>query len=73
MDAADIASDLQELSVNARLSQIARTQLTQGQPDCEECGTAIPRLRRKAAPWARHCLPCQEIIEQQGRHVMRLY
>ena len=26
---------------------------------CEGCGGAIPLLRLRAVPWARHCLGCQ--------------
>ncbi len=30
---------------------------------CARCGRAIPLARLEALPTARHCAPCQEIIE----------
>lgn len=71
MDAADIASDLQELSVTTRVSKITLAQQSQGASECDECGNAIPAARREAAPWATHCISCQELIEQRSRHMRR--
>lgn len=32
---------------------------------CEDCGGAIPLLRLRAMPWARHCLGCQARDERR--------
>ncbi len=32
---------------------------------CETCGAAIPLLRLRAMPWARHCLACQAQEERR--------
>ena len=29
--------------------------------ECEDCGEAINPERLKAIPWARYCVPCQEL------------
>jgi RNA polymerase-binding transcription factor len=29
--------------------------------ECEDCGEAINPNRLKAIPWARYCVPCQEL------------
>lgn len=31
---------------------------------CQQCGTEIAVKRLEAAPWARHCVRCQELEEQ---------
>jgi DnaK suppressor protein len=31
---------------------------------CLECGNQIPDRRLDAIPWAQHCVPCQEALEQ---------
>ena len=35
--------------------------------ECAECGNEIEPKRLEAIPWARHCLKCQEVREQQLR------
>jgi RNA polymerase-binding transcription factor len=35
--------------------------------ECAECGSEIEPKRLEAIPWARHCLKCQEVREQQVR------
>jgi DnaK suppressor protein len=32
--------------------------------DCQNCGNPVNPKRLKAIPWARYCLPCQELVEQ---------
>ena len=32
--------------------------------DCQQCGEEISEKRLEAAPWARHCVRCQELEEQ---------
>jgi DnaK suppressor protein len=31
---------------------------------CVHCGTLLPEKRLEAVPWARHCLPCQDLQER---------
>jgi len=31
---------------------------------CAHCGEPIAALRLEALPWARHCINCQELLEQ---------
>ena len=31
---------------------------------CVECENKISKKRLDAVPWARHCVPCKELIEQ---------
>lgn len=31
---------------------------------CERCDEEISPVRLKAIPWARYCLPCQELISK---------
>ena len=33
--------------------------------ECEECGTAIPKARRKAVPGVRLCVACQEAADRE--------
>jgi DnaK suppressor protein len=33
---------------------------------CERCGTKIPIGRLEALPFARYCVDCQEIVDQEG-------
>jgi DnaK suppressor protein len=32
--------------------------------ECANCGNEIEPKRLEAVPWARHCLKCQELMEQ---------
>lgn len=32
--------------------------------DCQNCGNPVNAKRLSAIPWARYCLPCQELVEQ---------
>lgn len=52
----------------ARLTQIDHAlRLIYKEPEkygrCERCGTEIDLPRLELVPWARHCLPCQLILE----------
>jgi DnaK suppressor protein len=31
---------------------------------CAHCGALLPEKRLEAVPWARHCLPCQDLHEK---------
>jgi phage/conjugal plasmid C-4 type zinc finger TraR family protein len=46
--------------------KLARSRLPDGQGSahCEECGAAIPDLRRKAIPGVRLCVNCQSTLEK---------
>ena len=33
---------------------------------CEECGTAIPKARLQALPYARHCVGCARKVQQSS-------
>ncbi len=35
-----------------------------GYAKCVRCGTVLPDKRLDALPWARHCLPCQDMQEK---------
>jgi DnaK suppressor protein len=34
---------------------------------CERCGEAIAEKRLEALPFARHCIECQRVVEQEER------
>lgn len=71
MDAADMAWAPQEKTLESSIAKIVSTQQSKGSSSCNECGDLIPLARREAAPWARHCISCQEELELQGRHMRR--
>lgn len=71
MDEAEISSNLQTLTVESRVSQILSAQRAAGSDNCDDCGSVIPEPRRIAAPWAKHCISCQEIIEKRLRNMRR--
>jgi DnaK suppressor protein len=35
-----------------------------GYSKCVHCGTLLPEKRLEAVPWARNCLPCQDLHEK---------
>ena len=35
--------------------------------DCERCGEAIADKRLEALPFARHCIDCQRLVEEEER------
>ena len=35
-----------------------------GYGKCAHCGNPLPEKRLDAVPWARHCLPCQDLQEK---------
>lgn len=35
----------------------------EGAAHCNDCGVALSVARRRAAPWAVHCVPCLEVAE----------
>lgn len=46
-----------------------RSRLPKGdsRKSCEECGTTLPEVRRKAIPGVRLCVTCQEAVDQEER------
>lgn len=75
IDPLDIASEREQLMRDIALEQQRqRAGLTGKTVDdsaviCEndDCGAAIPQLRRKAVPGCRHCIDCQQRAEQGKR------
>lgn len=51
------ARDDQQQAIQRQLAQA-------GSADCEDCGDPIPDARRRAAPWAVRCTPCQSAFER---------
>jgi DnaK suppressor protein len=39
-----------------------------GYGKCVHCGSPLPEKRLDALPWARHCLPCQDLQEKGLLH-----
>jgi DnaK suppressor protein len=39
-----------------------------GYGKCAHCGNPLPEKRLDALPWARHCLPCQDLQEKGLLH-----
>lgn len=53
--------------VVANLTQVLERIRQRTFGECIQCGDEIEPKRLEAIPWARHCLKCQEIREQQVR------
>ena len=34
--------------------------------DCERCGKKVRKVRLKALPYARYCIECQRVVEEEG-------
>ena len=54
-------------SVRGMLQNVenALSRITDGSyGECANCGNEIEPKRLEAVPWARHCLKCQELLEQ---------
>lgn len=58
------------LNINSamlRLIRAALKRLNEGEyGECEGCEQEIPAKRLNAVPWARYCVRCQEMADQQG-------
>lgn len=67
-DVLDKANTLAELERLSGVSAVRSKLSGNGQDWCEDCGDTIPPERRKVAPWAVRCAPCQEIKELRARH-----
>jgi phage/conjugal plasmid C-4 type zinc finger TraR family protein len=60
-DRADEVSAREREAGIARASQLIKSA---GSERCIDCGAAISRARRLAAPFARRCFDCQEMLER---------
>jgi DnaK suppressor protein len=73
-DAADSVYERQRLmtirdDLSRRMQEIhdALDRMSSGRyGECERCGEPIPLERLEALPFARHCITCQEQIDQAG-------
>jgi phage/conjugal plasmid C-4 type zinc finger TraR family protein len=50
----------------AGVARVTATISRIGARDCADCGREIPAARRNAAPFARRCVNCQTIHEQEA-------
>lgn len=66
-DEADLAQDYSDLMINKGLMSVRSHFDSVGSMECEECGDAIPPLRRAAIPGVRTCVTCQEIVEHRRK------
>lgn len=53
----------QERSEGVKTASLAVSQT--GCDQCADCGDDIPTERRKAAPFARRCITCQQTFENE--------
>lgn len=60
------ASALEEYQRNAGRNSIAQKLSGTGCDACTDCGCTIPEARRKVAPWATRCAPCQSAHEKHN-------
>ncbi|WP_440053360.1 TraR/DksA C4-type zinc finger protein [Pseudoalteromonas sp. T1lg65] len=70
MDIADDAQRLTEQDLERALNK-HRTLFVGTDVDfmnCLECGTEIPKARREAIHRCKHCVDCQELLEQLAKH-----
>jgi len=63
-DVTDRASGLEEADRIGGVAMVLAKMQGQGQDWCEECGEELSADRRKHAPWAIRCVPCQEVVDQ---------
>jgi len=64
-DTNDFASQIEQHHNESAVQAIRRSigQVADND-ECEECGQEIPTARRKAVPWARRCVDCQQRYER---------
>lgn len=70
-DEADYAGEAQarndaDLSARLERERLAR-EAQVGTTICIDCEDEIPAGRRKATPWVKRCVECQEFADQQDR------
>lgn len=66
-DEVDISTDRILRAAEERTAAIRASLQGEGQDWCEDCGEDLTPERRKAAPWAIRCAPCQGVFEEKGR------
>lgn len=67
-DLYDRATELEERQRAAALAnQAAKISSGISATECQECGEPIPEARRQAVKGCRHCIDCQQEIEQYGK------
>ena len=67
MDIIDEANERSEYftakAIERARDGLSARMLREPDPDCEDCGEAIPEKRRMAAPWCTRCVECQRKFE----------
>lgn len=63
-DIIDDANKIANVHLNAALSRIKRPKPT-AITDCIDCGDAIGRSRKAAAPHATYCIECQQYHKER--------
>jgi phage/conjugal plasmid C-4 type zinc finger TraR family protein len=61
------ASELEQARRDEAVRQARERVQGSGQPDCEDCGEPIPRIRREAVPGAIRCIGCQKLFEGMSK------
>ena len=64
-DAADLANDAMQESLDRILAQRAKPSTEESASECEDCGADIPEARRVAVPGTEHCVECASILERK--------
>lgn len=63
-DVTDRATGLEEADRIGGVALVLAKMQGPGQDWCDECGEQLSEGRRKSAPWAIRCVPCEEIHAQ---------
>lgn len=63
-DVTDRATGLEEADRIGGVAMVLAKMQGPGQDWCDECGEQLSEGRRKSAPWAIRCVPCEEINAQ---------
>ena len=58
---------LSDQKAKARVLALLRSAMLGNFGDCERCGEAISDKRLEALPFARYCIDCQRLIEEEER------
>lgn len=65
-DIIDDANKIANVHLKAALSHI-KIPVANNITDCIDCGDRIGAKRKQAAPYAMHCMECQQYIEADKR------
>jgi phage/conjugal plasmid C-4 type zinc finger TraR family protein len=60
----DRAGEVSARERDAAIARAAASVKSEGSERCIDCGAAISRERKRAAPFARRCFDCQEAMER---------